>query len=80
VFNDGVFIPGMCTLGCAAVASNGKPLAALSITAIRERMEEPRRAQLIRWLQEEAASLAEHLQPLYAAKLRRSSKVAGVRL
>ncbi|QTH20116.1 IclR family transcriptional regulator [Rhizorhabdus wittichii] len=80
VFNDGVFIPGMCTLGCAAVASNGKPLAALSITAIRERMEEPRRAQLIRWLREEAGALAEHLQPLYAAKLRRSSKVAGIKL
>ncbi|MEY8830151.1 IclR family transcriptional regulator [Sedimentitalea sp. XS_ASV28] len=56
-FNDGQIVNAMNAVGVAVLDDAGRVIAALSIAAIRERMEEPRRAELVALLQAEARAL-----------------------
>ena len=55
--NDGRIVGAMMALGVPVRGADGRVLAALSIAAIRERMGEARRAELVAALQQEAAHL-----------------------
>lgn len=45
-FVDGMIVPGICTVGAAICLDSGQPVAAISVSAIRERMEPARRAEI----------------------------------
>lgn len=62
--NDGRLIPGMTGIGMPVRASDGKPIAALSVAAITSRMTEQRRASIAGWLREDVQQLEQDLGPL----------------
>lgn len=45
-FVDGMIVPGICTVGAAICLDSGAPVAAISVSAIRERMAPARRAEI----------------------------------
>lgn len=45
-FVDSMIVPGICTVGAALCLDSGEPIAAISVSAIRERMEPARRAEI----------------------------------
>lgn len=57
-FNDGRLISGMNAIGVPVLGANGRPLAALSVAAIAERLRADRLPEVARLLQQEAAELA----------------------
>jgi DNA-binding IclR family transcriptional regulator len=56
-FNAGGIVPGMCAVGIPVLDADRRPIAALSVAAINERMLDPRPAQLARLLKREAKAL-----------------------
>jgi DNA-binding IclR family transcriptional regulator len=67
-FNDGLIIPGMCAIGVPILDSFNRPIAALSVAAITDRMQAPRRRQLVAWLQEAAAHLGDRINLIQGGK------------
>jgi DNA-binding IclR family transcriptional regulator len=57
-FVDGKILPGMNALGVPILGPDGRPVAALSLAAITDRVSGPRVAELARLLAREAAALA----------------------
>jgi DNA-binding IclR family transcriptional regulator len=57
-FNDGRIVSAMAAVGVPVLDKAGRAVAALSIAAIRERMDAPRDAELVALLQREAAELS----------------------
>lgn len=55
--NDGLMLPEMAAIGMLAGDGRAGPVAALSIAAIRSRMQNPRRAEIVRLLQREVATI-----------------------
>jgi DNA-binding IclR family transcriptional regulator len=60
-FNDRMLIPGMCAVGVPVLGQDGRPVAALSVAAIEGRMQASRRADIAKWLTDEARALGERL-------------------
>jgi len=60
-FNDGRIIPEMCALGVPILGSDGRPLAAISLAAIRSRMQPERQGALVSLLSAEARELEARL-------------------
>lgn len=56
-YNDGRIVSAMNAVGVPVLDPTGRVLAALSIAAIRERMQEPRRSELVAQLTAEARAL-----------------------
>ena len=56
--------PGMAGIGVALRRADGRPVAALLITAITARLDGPRRDTVVASMQQEAALLEEQLKPL----------------
>jgi DNA-binding IclR family transcriptional regulator len=67
-FNDSLIIPGMCAIGVPILDSSHHPIAALSVAAIKDRMQEPRRRQLVSWIQEAAAHLSQRINLVQGRK------------
>jgi DNA-binding IclR family transcriptional regulator len=63
-FNPGLIVAGASGIGVPIRGRDGRPIAAISVAAIDSRLAEPRRAQIVRWLNKEAAELEEHLHAL----------------
>ena len=59
--NPGMVLPGMMAVGVPVLRRDGRPAGALSIAAVEGRMQPQRRAELVRWLGEEAAAIATRL-------------------
>ncbi len=72
-FNDGRIVSAMCALGVPVIAPDGGVVAALSIAAIRERMNPARRAELVELLRAEAAGLSRALAPEAGPAARRQT-------
>lgn len=60
-FNDGQFLGGMCAIGVPVLDRSKRPIAALSIAAISERMSSPRREVLVGLLGSSADQLSQAL-------------------
>ncbi|GGJ21783.1 transcriptional regulator [Paenarthrobacter histidinolovorans] len=56
-----VLVPGADGLGVPVMGAGGSAVAALSLETVDSRLSEPRRTQLVEWLQREAAELSENL-------------------
>jgi DNA-binding IclR family transcriptional regulator len=56
--------PGMAGIGVPLRRADGRPVAALLITAITARLDGPRRDTVVASMQQEAALLEEQLKPL----------------
>lgn len=69
-FVDGKVIPGIATLGVPVPGADGRPVAAISVSAISDRMGEARRAEIATAVAAEAAALAQELGPLLASGAR----------
>lgn len=54
-----VWIDGAGGIGVPVLGADGAAVAAISLEAIDARLEEPRRSQLVRWMQQEATELSE---------------------
>lgn len=66
--NPGMVLPGMMAVGVPIRRRGEQVAGALSIAAIESRMQPERRAQLVAWLEDEAAAIAGRLDtPLNAA-------------
>ncbi|GGF33858.1 IclR family transcriptional regulator [Aliidongia dinghuensis] len=63
-FNDGLIVPAMNAVAVAVHDADGRPLFALSLAAIRDRMTPDRRAELVALLHAEAEELERRLPPL----------------
>lgn len=61
--NEGRIVPAMQAIGVPVLAQDGRPAAALSLAAIRDRMGPDRLPDLVKRLREEADALAESLEP-----------------
>lgn len=59
-----ILVPGANGLGVPVMGADGAAVAALSLEAIDSRLAEPRRTQLVGWLQREATELSENLLSL----------------
>lgn len=57
-FNDGRVVPGMNAVGVPVLDAENRPIAALSVAAIADRLRGDRIAEVARLLQQEAAELA----------------------
>jgi DNA-binding IclR family transcriptional regulator len=62
-FNEGVIVGGMTALAVVARDSWGRPIAALSCSAISEHLRPERRPAVVALLQQEAAKLEARLRP-----------------
>lgn len=74
--NEGRIVPAMQAIG-VPVLRNGRPVAALSLAAISDRMGPDRLPDLVRRLREEADALAELLEPPDRADADTASMHAG---
>ena len=54
-----VWIEGASGIGVPVLGADGSAVAAITLEAIDARLEEPRRSQLVQWMQKEAAELSE---------------------
>lgn len=70
-FNDGLIVPAMNAVGVAVRDADGRPLFALSLAAIRDRMTPDRRAELVNHLKREAAEIERRLP---SADLRKEAR------
>lgn len=61
-FNDRLILAGMRAVGVPVMGHDGRPVAALSVAAISERMSAARRADIVAWLAEQATVLHERLR------------------
>lgn len=59
-----ILVQGANGLGVPVIGADGSAIAALSLESIDSRLAEPRRTQLVEWLQREAAELSENLLSL----------------
>jgi len=69
-FNDGLIVPAMNAIGVAVRGADGRPLLALSLAAIRDRMGPDRLGGLVERLKAEAADLERRLSPPAAESTR----------
>lgn len=73
----GLLIPDSAGLGVPVRGADGQPVASLSVAAIEPRMTEPRRSQIVEWLQQESDSFSKELlelDPLFSnSSIRRLS-------
>jgi DNA-binding IclR family transcriptional regulator len=69
-FNDGLIVPAMNAIAVPVRDTDGRPLFALSLAAIRDRMGPDRLGTLVEQLKNEAAELERRL-PAPAAEIRR---------
>jgi DNA-binding IclR family transcriptional regulator len=76
-FVDGMIVPGMCTVGAAVCLDSGAPVAAISISAIRERMQPERRAEIARAILAEIELVRETARPFFRVS-NRASLLAGL--
>ena len=60
----GLLIPDSAGLGVPVLGADGDPVASLSVAAIEPRMTEPRRSQIVEWLQQEATAFSDALTEL----------------
>lgn len=60
-FNDGHIVKGMCAIGVPVFDSHGRAIAALSMSAIAERVAGPRRARLVALLAQESQLMSRRL-------------------
>ncbi|HEV2678857.1 MAG TPA: IclR family transcriptional regulator [Aliidongia sp.] len=65
-FNDGLIVPAMNAIAVPVRDADGRPLFALSLAAIRDRVGADRREELVTILKKEAADLERRLPPLVA--------------
>lgn len=56
-FVDGKIVPGICTVGVAIPLSDGTPIGSISVSAIRDRMDDHRRREIAMALREEIERL-----------------------
>lgn len=63
-FNDGRIIPQMSAVAVPVIGRNDRPIAALSVAALTERMKPRRRDTIVRWLKTEAKMLSGRLKDL----------------
>lgn len=70
-FNDGRIVSAMNAVGVPVLDQAGRVACALSIAAIRERMEKPRRQELVAQLQAEARAIGQALDSRNAAATQR---------
>lgn len=75
--NDGRIVPAMQAIGIPIMSRDGRPTAALSLAAIRDRMQPGRLAGLVRRLREEAHALADVLEPPGRAESANVPTLAG---
>lgn len=75
--NEGRIVPAMQAVGVPVLARSGRPVAALSLAAIRDRMGADRLPDLVRRLREEAEVLAEILEPPDRAEIDTLPSFAG---
>ncbi len=61
-YNEGRIVSAMCAVGVPVRDPDGRPVAALSVAAIAERMEAERMAWIVDLLQEEAGRLARRMR------------------
>ncbi|MEV0385014.1 IclR family transcriptional regulator [Nonomuraea sp. NPDC050643] len=61
-FNDRLILAGMRAVGVPVMGHDERPVAALSVAAITERMSAARRADIVAWLAGEAKALHERLR------------------
>lgn len=66
-FNDGRIVSAMCAIGVPVFDGRGRVAAAISVAAIRERMQPDRRDWIVGLLREEADRLAKRLGDMSAA-------------
>jgi DNA-binding IclR family transcriptional regulator len=59
--NEGRIVAGMVAVGAAVLDRAKRPLAALSVAAITNRMDPARRRTIVRWLHEEARAIEANL-------------------
>lgn len=62
--NDGQMMPDMGAVGLPICASDGQPIAALSVAAITTRMDPARRANIVAWIGEEIRRIEAELAPI----------------
>lgn len=63
-FVDGKVVPGICTLGIAFAGKDGGPAAAISVSAIKDRMGQERRREMAQAIAAELSDLAARYAPL----------------
>ncbi|MGF6440725.1 IclR family transcriptional regulator [Paraburkholderia youngii] len=63
---DGHLIPGMTGVALAVRDVRGRPVAAVSVAAISNRLEEPRRSEVVAAIREEVAAIEKQLSHLLA--------------
>jgi DNA-binding IclR family transcriptional regulator len=66
-FVDGMIVPGICTVGVSILLDNGAPVAAISVSAIGERMHLRRRREIAAAIAEEVRAIAQHGGPFLRA-------------
>jgi DNA-binding IclR family transcriptional regulator len=59
--NDGRVVAGMSAIGVPVLGGGGLAIAAISVAAISTRMKQPRRANIVAWLNAEARKLEQQL-------------------
>lgn len=57
-FVDGMIVPGICTVGAALCVDSGQPVAAISVSAISERMQPARRTEIAAAILREIAHIS----------------------
>ena len=72
-FNDGHVIPGMNAIGVPVLGPDDRPLAALSVAAIAERLRGDRIPEVARFLQQEATELATLLRAGFSQSEQRTT-------
>jgi DNA-binding IclR family transcriptional regulator len=74
---DGMIVPGICTVGVAILLDDGMPVAAISVSAISERMHPRRCKEIAAAITAEIRGLAEAGGPFLSAA-NRSRLIAGL--
>lgn len=74
-FNDGRIVSAMCAVGVPVLDPRGRVVAAMSVAAIRERMDPPRVTAIASLLHGEAAGLRERLAELSEGMSRAAAEV-----
>jgi DNA-binding IclR family transcriptional regulator len=63
-YNEGFSAPGMGAVAVPIRGGQGEPVASLCVAALESRMDAERREMVVRWLNEETATLAAHLDSI----------------
>lgn len=74
---DGAIVPGICTIGVAITLDDGSPVAAISVSAIADRMSAERRLEIAQAIQAEIETLRETNAAFFRAA-NRSRLMSGI--